>query len=97
MDRDEFVSRFKAKLDEWNADIDELETRAERAGVKARGEAGKLLQGLRDKRDAVEQALKEVGQHVGEAWHDMREGIEEAGEDLRAGISDARNRFKQED
>lgn len=97
MDRDEFVAKFKSKLDEWNADIDQLEDRAKKAGAKVRAESGEALSELRDKRDSINTRLHELGQSLGEAWHDVREGLDEAGEDLRAAIVDARKRFSDDE
>lgn len=94
--RDEFLARFKAKLDELNADIDELEAQAHQAGAKLRGESERTVIKLREKRDEVEQDMKTLGRSLGDAWHDLREGLDEAGEDLRAAIADAKQRFRQD-
>ena len=97
MDRDQFVARFKAKLDEWNEDIDQLEGRAQKAGAKLRQESRDRLNNVRQKHDAVNHGFRELRESIGEAWHDVREGLEEAGEDLRAAIADARNRFRHDE
>jgi len=95
VDRDEFVQKLKLKLDEWNADIEQLEGRAQRAGGRIREESGQLVARLRERRDHIEEDLRELRQSAGEAWHDLREGLEEAGEDLRAAIADARKHMKR--
>lgn len=97
MDRDEFVTRFKAKLDEWNADIDELENRAQDMGTRAREESRELLSDIRGRRDAISRDFRGLGQSIGEAWHDVREGLDEAGKDLGAAIADARKRFRHDE
>lgn len=94
--RDEFLAKFKAKLDEWNADIDELEAKAHKAGARLRGESERTVTQLQEKRDAVERDMKTLRGSLGDAWHDLREGLDEAGEDLRAAIADARRRFTRD-
>ena len=97
MDRNEFVSKFKDKLDEWNADIDQLEARAGRASENLRDEFKAAVNDLRQKRDEIDDALADFGDSMQEALADVMEGIHEAGEDLGASIADARNRFRHHD
>ena len=97
MDRNEFVSKFKDKLDEWNADIDTLEARAGKAGENLRDEFKAAVNELRQKRDEIDDGLADFGDSMEEALADVMEGIREAGEDLGASIADAKNRFRHHD
>lgn len=97
IDRDEFVRKFKLKLDEWSADIVELEDRAARASATVREGSANLLDELNEKRDEITHDLKRLGHAVGDAWKDLREGLEEAGGALHDGIIDAKNRFRHND
>ena len=97
IDRDEFVKSFKLKLDEWSADIVDLEDRAARASATVREGSAHLVDELNEKRDEITQELKKLGQAVGDAWKDLREGLEEAGGSLHDGIVDAKNRFRHHD
>lgn len=95
VDRDEFVARLKRKLDEWNADIEQLEIRMQKSSGKVREEYRQLLEGVREKRDHVDGNLRDLRRSMGDAWRDLREGLEEAGDDLRDAIADARQRLKR--
>ena len=97
MNRDEFVTKFKDKLDEWNADIDKLEARAQKAGTGLRDESKAMLKELREKRDDIDSKLADFGDSMEVALQDVVEGFREAGEDLGAAIADARNRFRHHD
>lgn len=97
MDRSEFVEKLKVKLDEWNADIDALEARAQKAGTGLREESKVMVNELREKRDDIDSKLADFGDSMEEALSDVMEGIREAGEDLKASIADARNRFRHHD
>jgi uncharacterized coiled-coil DUF342 family protein len=97
MNRDEFVAKFKQKLDQWNADIGELEQNAGALRSKMDEAATNAMQELNEKRDDVEQGFQTLRRSVGDAWHDLSEGLSEAGEDLHAAIQDARDRFRDRD
>ena len=45
--RDAYVQKLKAQLDEWNADINKLEAKADQAEVRARIEYHKRIADLR--------------------------------------------------
>ena len=49
--RDDYLDQFKAKLDEWNAEIDKLESNARQAQADAKVQYDKQLEALREMRD----------------------------------------------
>ncbi|MGA9176192.1 MAG: coiled coil domain-containing protein, partial [Desulfobacterales bacterium] len=60
--RDAFVQKLKAQLDEWNADINELETKADQAEVRAKIEYHKRIADLRARLKEVEDKIGELQQ-----------------------------------
>jgi len=75
-DQDNFIAKMKARLDEWNAELHELEARAGSAEAYARDKYRHALAELHEKRVAAEIKLEEV-RHAGEeAWQDVRADAE---------------------
>lgn len=94
-ERDAYVQKMKAKLDEWNADIDALEaqTRKAQSDVKLRYE--KQLAELKANRDEAAKKLHELQNASVEAWEALRRGTEAAWSDMAKAFRDAAERFKQ--
>lgn len=95
--RDAYVSRLKAKLDEWNADIDKLETRARRRQAAMRTTYRRHMDDLKAKRKTVREKLDTLQNAGGEVWGDLRHGLENAAGALGEAIKSARDRLKQDD
>jgi hypothetical protein len=51
------VEKLKAKLDEWNAEIDKLEARARAQGADAKASYDKALSDLRDRQAEAKSKL----------------------------------------
>ena len=93
-DRDAYVEKFKARIDQWNADIDKLEAKAKEARADARIEHEKRIREARAKRDAAQGKLDELRNASGEAWEDVKQGAERAWSACREAVEDAAARFK---
>jgi uncharacterized coiled-coil DUF342 family protein len=92
--RDAFVQKIKARIDEWNAEIDRLKARAEQAEADARIEYHDEIQELKNYRNDARKKLDKL-QHAGEgAWEDLRAGVEMAFDAMNQAVNSARNRFK---
>jgi len=59
-ERDAYVKKLKAQLDEWNADTDRLEARARKAGAEASLAYERQAKTLRRQRDDAKARLAEV-------------------------------------
>lgn len=93
--RDAFVNAMKAKIDEWNADIDKVEARAKQAAASAQGDYKELLTELRKRRDEASVKLRELQATNESAWSDMRVGFEKAWADLAGAFQHAMQRYRQ--
>ena len=76
--RDEYLEKFKAKLDEWNADIDKLEAKARAAQAEMQAEYRGQLEALRRTRDEASKEYDKVQNAAGDAWDAMVQGTEKA-------------------
>ncbi len=92
--RDEYLEKFKAKLDEWNADIDKLEARAREAQADARAQYESQLKALREMRDDALEQYSQVQNAAVDAWDTMAQGAEKAWQSWMEAFDDARSKFK---
>ncbi|MFZ0467979.1 MAG: hypothetical protein WAL92_03580 [Thiogranum sp.] len=74
--QDNFIAKMKSRLDEWNAELHELEARAERAEASARDKYRHALEELREKRWAAEMKLEEIRRAGEETWEDLSDDAE---------------------
>ena len=93
-DRDEYLRQFKAKLDEWNADIDRLEAKAREVQADAQSEYQRQLAALRDMRDDALKQYGEMQNAAAEAWDTLVEGSEKAWQAWADAFADARSKLK---
>ena len=91
--RHDYIEKFKNKLDEWDADIDELEVRAQQTKAELETELVDQLASLRVKRDLAKLKLAEMMDAGEEAWEDIRQGADEAWASLKEALEKARAHF----
>lgn len=93
-DKDQYVEKAKARLDQWNADIDKLQAKAAEAQADARIEYEKQITQLRKQRDEAEAKLKEMSAAGEDAWRDMKTGFDKAWDDAASAFEKAMSRFR---
>lgn len=91
--REMVVEKLKAKLDQWNAELDKLEarTRESRAEVKAHHEEN--MQELKRLRDNAKEKLKALQEESGGAWDELKKGAEDAWDRFSEAVDKARKEF----
>lgn len=93
-DRQLYLKKMHAQLDEWKAEAAKLEARAEQADadaqLKARAHARKLEERIEAGRaelarvaDAGEDRWESIKKNVQSAWASIEEGFRDAGEALK--------------
>ena len=93
--RDAYVKKLKALLDEWNADIDKLSAKTDKADADAKIEYHKKLDELKEKRSEIEHKI-EVMQESGEsAWEDLKHGLEDSWDTLKKSLSMMKSEFEK--
>ncbi len=92
--RDAFARKVKARIDEWNAEIDRLEARAKQAEADARIDYHDEIQELKNHRDEARKKLRKFEQAGEGAWEDLKAGVEMAYEAMNQAVHSARKRFK---
>jgi uncharacterized protein Yka (UPF0111/DUF47 family) len=91
--RHEYINKLKEKLDEWDADIDELEERAQKTKTEIEFELKDQITTLKLKRDIVKLKLSEIMDASEEAWEDIKAGAEEAWADVKDAMEKAKSHF----
>jgi uncharacterized coiled-coil DUF342 family protein len=93
-DKDAYVQKLHAKLDEWNAEIDKLKAKADQAEAESRIEYQNQIEDLHRRRKAAEKKLDDLRQAGEGAWEDLKSGVESAWGAMEDALKSARNRFK---
>lgn len=91
MNRDEYVQKLKAQIDQWNAQLKKWESASEE--VK-----NKYLQQLDEaqvRRDDAIAELKRIQGASAEAWTQMMKGADNAFKEMRESFERARQAFEK--
>ncbi len=95
--RDDYLDEFKVKLDEWNAEIDKLESNARQAQADAQAQYDEQLETLRVMRDDAQTKFSEMQNTTAEAWDVMLRGTEKAWEAWTNAFAEAQSKFTSKD
>jgi hypothetical protein len=93
--RDAYVQKLKAKVNEWNAEIDKMAARADQAEAESKIEYHKQLEDLRAKRKNLEDKIAELQQAGEGAWEDLKQGLENSWEILKTSFTTAKSEFER--
>ena len=93
-DKDAYIQKLHAKLDEWNTEIDRLKAKVYQAEANSQDEYQKQIETLRDKRTEAEEKLKEVREAGEGAWQDLKSGVQGAWDSMEEALKSARSKFK---
>lgn len=93
MNKDAYVERLKAQLDEWNAELDNLVANARATKAEASAKFQEQLASLRRQRDDAKQKLAEIQSSAGEAWVELKQGADDAWTRLREAVRKAKSQF----
>ena len=91
--RHEYIDKLKDKLDEWDADIDELEERAQKAKTNLEFELKDQITALKLKRDIAKLKLSEIRDASKDEWEDIKAGAEKVRVDGKDAIDKAKSHF----
>lgn len=92
--KEAYVEKLQAKMDEWNADIKKMEAKARQAEADSKITYEKELADLRAKRKDLEEKITRLQQSGEGAWQDLKVGIESAWHSLDNAMKSAASRFK---
>ncbi len=93
-DRELYLQKMQAQLDEWKAEVDKLKAKASGASADAQLEMKQQIQALDGKIEEGKAKLSELGEASEDAWDSIKEGMESAWDSLKSAVSDAATKFK---
>jgi len=93
--REAYVQKLKAKIDEWNAEMDRLAAKADQAEAEAKIEYHRQLEDVRAKRKEVENRLAQLQQAGEGSWEDLKQGLENSWEILKKSFAKAKSEFER--
>ena len=88
--RQPYVEKLKARIDEWSAEIDKLEARAREARADARIEYDKTIAHLNALKTETRERLDEIRNAGESSWEELKDGADKAWTAMREGIEKAR-------
>ncbi|MCW0481106.1 coiled coil domain-containing protein [Gaoshiqia sediminis] len=92
--REKYIDKLSAKLKEWDADIQQLEEKMERAKTKVRADYQEELDELRARKDEAREKLREIQEASGDAWEELKVGMEKSWDILSDAFKNAFEKFK---
>ena len=93
IDRDEYVKKLKAQLDQWNAEATKWEAKAKGAQATMKQEYEKQLGTLNSRRDEALYQLKLLQGASTDAWQDMMRGADVAWKNMHEAFNRAKSHF----
>lgn len=94
--RDAYVQKLKAKIDEWNADIDKLTVKARQLKAEKEIEYRDQIEALRSKREAMEAKIASLRNSGESSWEELRKNVETSWAALKEGYAAAKDRFERD-
>ena len=95
INRDEYVTKLKAQLDRWNADVTRWEAQARDAQADMKKRYEKDLENLRAQREKALYQLKLLEGASTQAWTQITRGADEAWDRMRTAFDEARTHFEK--
>ena len=80
--KEEYEKQVRAKLDELDAQVDELQTKAKIEATETKAELKEALEDFRRKREAAQKDLEKLEDAAVEGWEQMKAGMANAMEEL---------------
>ena len=93
MNRDEYVQKLKAQIDNWNAEAARWEERARKAQAGMKAEYERQLDNFRNKRDEAMTELRRLQGASADAWVEMMRGMEASAKSMQDAFERARKSF----
>lgn len=92
--KDAYVEKLEARLDQVKAQIAQLEARGREVEADAKVKIQRKVEDLRGRRESMVDTMNEIKQASGESWRALREGVEKALTSLTEGLSEAKERIE---
>ncbi len=95
--REEYIDKLTARLKKWDADISKLEEKAKNAKTDIKAKYTEKADGLRAKKESIQQKVIDFREANEEALGSVKESIENSLTNLTNAINDTFAKFSKED
>jgi predicted nucleic acid-binding Zn-ribbon protein len=92
--RHEYLEALKARLDQWNQQIDDLERELASAKAEREADLRSQLERIHGCRDELKARLTQARQSGEAGWEELHRGMESAGHELGDALARAMERFQ---
>jgi hypothetical protein len=92
--KEAYQKKLEAQLKEWDAKLDVLSAKVQKATADARINYENELESMKSKRAAAHKMLEDLGTRSENAWEDMKDGVEKVWDELGKAIEKVTARFK---
>lgn len=93
--RDEYLRKLKAQLDQWNAEVTKWEAKTKGAQADVRIEYEKQLETFRHQRDQALEQMRKVQAATGDAWIGLVRGADDAWAKMKVAFEKANSHFRK--
>jgi len=93
--KEAYREKLEAQMREWSAKIDLLKARADQVEAEAKIEYRNRIEDIRQRKEALQEKLKELQNASDAAWKEIKGGTEKAAADLRDALQSALAKFKE--
>ena len=93
--KEAYREKLEAQIREWSAKIDLLKARADQVEAEAKIEYRNRIEDIRQRKEALQEKLKELQNASDAAWKEIKGGTEKAAADLRDALQSALAKFKE--
>lgn len=88
-----YAEKVQARLNEWDAEIEKLKARADKAEADAKIAYLEQIETLREEQREAQSKLDDLRAAGDDAWEDMKAGVQNAWDSLEQAAKDASSRF----
>jgi multidrug resistance efflux pump len=94
MDRKAYIDKLATQLKQWDAELEKMEAKAQKAKADVKADYNRQIQELRRKKAVAKNRLEEVKNAGEDAWKELKSGAEEAFKDMKNAFQSALSKFK---
>ena len=94
--REEYIDNLAARLKKWDAEIQKLEDKAEKAKTDVKAKYTEKADELRAKKESIQQKIKDFHDTNEETFGSIKDGIEDSLTRLTRAINDTFAKFSDE-
>jgi predicted nucleic acid-binding Zn-ribbon protein len=96
INRHEYISRMRAKLDDWGSEINELELNSQRLKTSIIDDHQEMIDKLEHQMTKGREKMKEIIGSTDDSWHTIKDSADSLLTDIRTNLDHARKTYHDE-